>query len=147
MTTATLAAPAGAGLRALPALLTRSEGWAALRAALAAGHSGTVDGAWASSAALTAAALALDVPGTLLVVVPHPADADPWADDLASFTGTRPAVFPAWEGWPLSPNKGKLDPVTTARLRLLQELVADPPKVVVATIAAVCQPVPPRADL
>src|SRR5439155_20447673 len=32
-------------------------------------------------------------------------------------------------------------------LRLLQELTRDPPKVVVTTIAAVCQPVPERADL
>jgi transcription-repair coupling factor (superfamily II helicase) len=147
MTTATLAAPADAGLRALPALLSESEGWAEVRAALAAGHSGTIDGAWGSSAALAAAALSLDVPGTLLVVVPNPAHADPWADDLASFTGSRPAVFEAWEGWPLPPNKGKLDPISTSRLRLLQELTTDPPKVVVATVAAVCQPVPPRADL
>src|SRR5581483_4928215 len=41
---------------------------------------------------------------------------------------------------------GKLDPTTTARLRLLQDLTRDPPKVVVTTITAVCQPVPERAD-
>ncbi len=148
MTTAT-EAPAGAGLRALPALLTAAEGWAEMRAALAAGHSGTIDGAWGSSAALAAASLATDVPGTLLVVVANPADVSPWAEDIASFTGTRPAVFEAWEAWPVPPNRnGKLDPTTSSRLRLLQELNgANPPKVVVTTIAAVCQPVPERADL
>ena len=75
MTTAAKPAPAGVGLRALATLLARSEGWAALRAALAAGQSGTIDGAWGSSAALAAATLAAETPGTLLVVVPHPADA------------------------------------------------------------------------
>src|SRR5205814_2335076 len=57
MTTAA-EAPVGADLRALPELLTAAEGWEELRAALVAGHSGTVDGAWGSSAALAAAALA-----------------------------------------------------------------------------------------
>ena len=90
MTTATLAAPADAGLRALPGLLHKAEGWAALRAALTAGRSGTVDGAWGSSASLAAAALATDAPGTLLVVVPSPADVSAWVEDIASFTGTRP---------------------------------------------------------
>src|SRR5438067_5714709 len=134
MTTATTEAPAGVGLRALGKLLTASEGWAGLRAALAAGRSGTVDGAWGSSAALAAAALAADTPGTLLVVLPSPADLEAWAEDLHSFTGTRPAVFEAWEGWPVPPNKGKLDSTATSRLRLLRDLATDPPKVVVTTI-------------
>src|SRR6266542_3626897 len=147
MTTATLAAPADAGLRALPTLLQRAEGWEELRAALGANRSGTVDGAWGSSASLTAAALAADVPGTLLVVVPSPADVGSWVEDIATFTGTRPTVFEAWETWPVTSNKGKLDPTTTSRLRLLQQLQLDPPKVLVCCIAAVCQPVPQRADL
>jgi transcription-repair coupling factor (superfamily II helicase) len=149
MTTATTEAPAGAGLRALPGLLTAAEGWVALRAALVAGHSGTIDGAWGSSAALAAAALVADAPGTLLVVVPNPADVSPWVEDIASFAGTRPAIFEAWETWPVPSHKGgKLDPTTSSRLRLLQELNgAKPPKVVIATMAAVCQPVPERADL
>ena len=147
MTAAAKPAPAEAGLRALPDLLARSEGWSALRAALAAGQSGTIDGAWGSSAALATAALAADTPGTLLVVVPNAADVEPWVNDLHSFTGAPSAIFVAWEGWPIHPHKGKLDSTTTARLRLLQQLATDPPKVVIAAIAAVCQPVPPRADL
>ena len=73
--------PADAGLRALTDLVIESEGWASLRAALAAGQSGTIDGAWGSSAALAAAAMASDSPGTLLVVVPNVADVEPWAYD------------------------------------------------------------------
>jgi transcription-repair coupling factor (superfamily II helicase) len=147
MTTATAEVPAATGLRALPELLTTAQGWGALRAALAAGKSGTLDGAWGSAAALAVAALAADAPGTLLVVLPSPADLGPWAEDLATFAGERPVAFEAWDGWPLPPNKGKLDSTTTARLRVLRELTTAPPKVVVTTIAAVCQPVPERADL
>jgi transcription-repair coupling factor (superfamily II helicase) len=147
MTAAVLDAPAEAGLRALPELLRAADGWAELRAALAAGRSGTIDGAWGSAAALAAAALAADAPGTLLVVVANPADVAPWAEDIASFTGTRPAVFETWETWPVVGDRGKLDPTTTARLRLLQQLQLDPPRVVVCGVTAVCQPVPERADL
>ncbi|MCI0702299.1 MAG: transcription-repair coupling factor [Planctomycetia bacterium] len=148
MLTATVEAPASAGLRALPELLRAAEGWRELRAALLANRSGTVDGAWGSSASLAASALAVDVPGTLLVVVPNPADVSTWVEDIATFTSARPAVFEAWETWPMPPNnKGKLDPTTSARLRLLQQLTSDAPKVVVCAIAAVCQPVPERADL
>src|SRR5439155_23944165 len=49
-------------------------------------------------------------------------------------------------GRPPTP-RGKIDPATSARLRLLQELTAAPPKVVLAPMAAVLQPVPARADL
>jgi transcription-repair coupling factor (superfamily II helicase) len=147
MTTAARTRPTGAGLRALTDLLAKSEGWAALRAALGAGRSGTIDGAWGSSAALATATLAADVPGTLLVAVPNASDVEPWVNDLESFTGGRPATFEAWEGWPIHAHKGKLDSTTTSRLRLLQQLVSEPPKVIIASIAAICQPVPPRADL
>ena len=79
--------------------------------------------------------------------MPNPTDVSPWVEDVATFTGTRPTVFEAWETWPVTSNKGKLDPTTTSRLRLLQQLQLDPPKVLVCCIAAVCQPVPERADL
>jgi len=147
MPTPTESRPAEGGLRALADLVARSEGWAALRAAVVAGQSGTIDGAWGSSAALAAAALAVETRGTLLIVVSNAADVEPWVNDLESFAGVRPAILDAWEGWPVHPRRGKLDTTTTARLRLLQQLATDPPKVVIAAIAAVCQPVPLRADL
>ncbi|MFO0824521.1 MAG: hypothetical protein U0792_15625 [Gemmataceae bacterium] len=147
MATTLAGPPVEAGLRALPELIAESEGWAAVRAALSAGHSGTIDGAWGSSAALAIAALQHDTPGTLLVVLANPADVSPWVEDIAGFTGARPAVFPAWETWPVGSNKGMLDPTTAARLRMLHNLSTEPPKVLVTTMAAVCQPVPERSDL
>ncbi len=141
------AAPAQAGLSALPARLADDADWANLRAALLAGHSGTVDGAWGSASALAVATLTQETPGTVLVVLPTTTDLSPWVEDLASFRGERPAVFEAWETWPVPTHKGKLDPATTSRLRVLQECSEKPPRLIVTTIAAVIQPVPERADL
>jgi transcription-repair coupling factor (superfamily II helicase) len=81
------------------------------------------------------------------VVVPSTADLVSWVEDLTSFTGTRPAVFEAWETWPPATNRGKLDPATSSRLRLLQTLPIDPPRLVLTTIAALLQPVPARDEL
>ena len=55
---------------------------------------------WNSSAGLATAALGLHAPRTLLVVLAHPRDLDPWCEDLLSFSGLRPTVFPAWDSWP-----------------------------------------------
>jgi transcription-repair coupling factor (superfamily II helicase) len=134
---------AGNSLTDLPRRLQTVEGWELLRAAVRRGESGTIDGAWGSSAAVAVAALASDAPGPNLVILPSVADLDPWADDLASFTGTRPAVFPAFDTWPPPPAKGRLSPELAGRLRVLQTLLADPPKVVLAPFAALAQPVPP----
>ena len=111
MPTAAVRCRSGAGLRALPALLTASEGWAGLRAALAAGHSGTIDGAWGSAGGAGRrgargrtrrdAARRRSQPGRR---------STPWAEDLASFTGTAPGVFEAWEGWPVSAQQGEARP-------------------------------------
>ena len=126
----------------LPRALRGTEGWGELRAALAAGRSGTIDGAWGSAAAAAVAALAADAP--VLAVVPGLADVDPWADDLTSFTGGRTAVFPAHESWPPVATRGRIADETGQRLRVLQLLLSDPPRLVLAPMAAVVQPVPPR---
>src|SRR5580700_204355 len=84
----------------LPRLIEGAEGWPGLIAALAARQSGTIDGAWNSSAALAASTLSLRVPKTLLVVLAHPGDIDPWGHDLFSFAGQKPTLFPGWESWP-----------------------------------------------
>ena len=131
----------------LPGLLTAADGWADLRAALTAGHSGAIDGAWGSAAAVAAAAVARDAPGPVLVVVPAFADVSTWAEDLAGFLGERSVVFPAHESWPPPTARGRITPETSGRLRTLQQLTVDPPKLVLAPMAAVVQPVPPRADL
>src|SRR5471032_1943035 len=111
-------------LRDLPSLLRQADGWAGLRAALAADQSGTIDGTWGSSASLAVAALALEKPPAVLVVLPHVSDLSAWAEDIASFLGTKPDLFPAWETWPPPTIHGRLVPETAQRLRLLQKLIA-----------------------
>jgi transcription-repair coupling factor (superfamily II helicase) len=131
-------------LQDLTGLIRRAEGFAPVLAALQQGRSATVDGAWGSSAALAAAAIAQEVPQTLLVVIAHPRDVDGWAGDLASFAGLRPVVFPAWDNQPGDP----ADEVATGRLRILRRLEGDqPPRLVLTTIQALLQPVPDRAQL
>src|SRR5438309_2726913 len=92
--------PAFDSLHDVTRLVQTVAGFHPLVAALKNGHGATVDGAWGSSAALTAAALGIHAPRTLLVVIAHPRDVDGWADDLASFAGIRPVVFPAWDNLP-----------------------------------------------
>jgi transcription-repair coupling factor (superfamily II helicase) len=131
-------------LQDLPGLLRHAEGFAPVLAALQQGRSATVDGAWGSSAALVTAALARDTPHTLLVAIAHPRDVDGWAGDLAGFSGLRPVVFPAWDNQPGDP----ADEVATLRLRILRQLEGDsPPRLLLATIQALLQPVPDRARL
>jgi transcription-repair coupling factor (superfamily II helicase) len=131
-------------LQDLPGLIRRSEGFVPVLEALRQGHSATVDGAWGSSAALAAATLALETPRTLLVVIAHPRDVDGWAGDLASFSGLRPILFPAWDNQPGDP----ADEVASQRLRILKQLEGpQPPRLLLATIQALLQPVPDRAQL
>src|SRR5947209_18533822 len=87
-------------LKDLTRLVQTAEGFPALVAALKNRHSGTVDGAWGSSAGLVTAALGLHAPQTVLVVIAHPRDLDGWVDDIESFAGVRPTVFPAWDVLP-----------------------------------------------
>lgn len=129
----------------LPGLLERAEGWPGLLSALANNGSGVIDGAWGSSCALAAAALARHAPKTVLVILAHPGDVDPWGLDLLSFIGSKPTLFPAWEEWP--PRKTMLDEVPGQRLRIVQKLASNPPRIILTTIAALMQPVPSRAEL
>ncbi len=118
-------------------------GFRLLADALHAGHAAALDGAWGSSAALAAAALVREAPVGVLVVVAHPRDLDAWAGDLQSFSGLTAALFPAWEGRP-----GDADEVAGQRLRLLKQLQGDaPPRLLLASLQALMQPVPDRAGL
>ena len=125
--------------------LLQSEGLVEVAAALARGESAAVDGAWGSSCALTAAAIASRCPGTLLIVVPRPSEVDDFAADVMGFLGTAPEVFPAWESLPQE--SGVRDPIYGGRLRVLRRLGSDePPRVIVTSISALLQPVPPRSE-
>ena len=104
-----------------------------------------IDGAWGSSAGLSAAALALHAPHTLLVVIAHPRDVDPWAGDLFSFSGVRPVLFPAWDDQPAAGHA--VDEIAGQRLRLLKQFDSgDAPRLVLTTIQALLQSVVSRAE-
>ncbi len=133
-------------LRDLPPWVEAAEGFAPIAAALQEGQSATVDGAWNSSAALVAATLGLKAPKTLLIALAHPRALDTWAEDLVSFTGVRPHVFPAWDALPTADTV--LDEIGGQRLRLLRQLEGDvPPRFLLTTMPALLQPVPNRDQL
>src|SRR5690348_15995841 len=107
-------------LQDLPRWLEGTEGFPALLQSLLNGHAATVEGTWHSSASLVAATLAAHVPGTLLVILAHPRDLDAWDEDLASFSGIRPVMFPAWDTLPTADTV--LDEIGGRRLRVLRQL-------------------------
>ena len=139
-------APLPNNLKDLSRIIQTAEGFHPVVAALKNGRSATIDGAWGSSAALASAALGLHAPRTLVVVLAHPRDLDPWAEDIASFVGQRPVVFPASDA--ASALDIDADEVAGQRLRLLKELDGgEAPPYVLTTIAALIQPVPDRSLL
>ncbi|HZZ71569.1 MAG TPA: transcription-repair coupling factor [Pirellulales bacterium] len=165
MTTEAQTAEIAAGrLRDLPGGLEHTQaGFAAVVASLRAGEGATLDGVWGSSCALVAAALAAAMPAAmptakvsaassptrtapLVVVLPRTTDVDDFNDDLSLFTTLRVEVFPAWET-ALSPDRPIQDEAHGDRLRVLKHLWAQPPRIVVTTIAALMQGVPDRAAI
>ncbi|HID22009.1 MAG TPA: transcription-repair coupling factor, partial [Planctomycetaceae bacterium] len=126
--------------------LRRLDRFADVLAALRRGESGAVDGAWGAACALVAAALAEPCPGTLLIVLPRSGDLDEFADDVSSFAGHPPLIFPAWESLPQ--DRDVSDVIWGARLRVLKALAApSPPQAIVTCIQALLQPVPSRTEL
>ena len=126
--------------------LETTEGFAEAVASLQAGHGATLDGVWGSSCALVAAALLRHVPAPLVIVCPRPGDIDDFCDDLACFTEVRPERLPAWESLPTE--QSVADDVFGDRLRLLKMLGGiEPPKLVVASIQGLLQPVPEKQTL
>src|SRR4051794_36488265 len=113
---------AGRRLKELAANLDVHRGFADVIASLEAGHGGTLGGVWGSSRALVAAAVARSCPGPLVVVAPHQAEIDAIARDLALFSDSPVAKFPAWEGEP--GERVVYDEIYGERLRVLKELGA-----------------------
>jgi transcription-repair coupling factor (superfamily II helicase) len=110
-------------------------------AALKNGRSATLDGAWGSASALSAAALALHAPTSLVILLAHVGDVDDFRDDVATFAGIVPEVFPAWEKPPRE--LSAVDEVFGRRMRVLRRLSSNvPPRLVVAPFQATLQPVP-----
>ena len=91
-------------------------------------------------------ALGLHAPKSLVVVLAHVGDVDDFRDDLAVFSGITPDVFPAWEKLPRE--QDATDEVFGKRLRVVGRLAGPlPPRLVVAPIQALLQPVPRREVL
>ncbi|MEI6367769.1 MAG: hypothetical protein WCP23_11845, partial [Planctomycetota bacterium] len=114
-------------LLGLAETLRTHSGFVEVVASLREGHGGTIGGTWGSSSALTAAALSESLaatlttaPGMLVVVLPHAADADSFADDLSLFTSSPIALLPALES--LNDEPAANDPVASARLSLVKRL-------------------------
>lgn len=134
------------GLTDLVRLLQATEGYEVVAQSLRAGRSAVVEGAWASSAPLAAAALASDQRSTTLIALAHPGDIEAWSADLESVSGARPIIFPAFDNWSAKPSP--TDAANGQRLQLMQRLSSQqPPRFVIATIAALIQPVPSKASL
>ena len=128
-------------------VLSRSDGFAAVTAALRSGQSGTIDGAWGGSCALAAASIATALDSVLLIVLPRLSEIDEFTGDLASFLGTIPEIFPAWETLP--DEHDVADTVFGGRLRVLSQLQhsggnESTPQVIVTSFPALLQPVPSR---
>ncbi len=130
-----------ADLKDLTRLIQRVPGFPEIIAALRNGKSATVDGAWGSASALIAAALGLHAPSTLVAVLAHVGDVDDFRDDVATFAGVTPEVFPAWDRLPREMNAA--DEIFGRRLRVAKKLLApEPPRLVIAPFQAMLQPVP-----
>ncbi|MHC4178026.1 MAG: CarD family transcriptional regulator, partial [Planctomycetota bacterium] len=146
MTNAVAATTTSDRLLDLVGRLEQQEGFAEVVESLNAGQAASLDGAWGSSCALAAAALAAHAPGTLVVVCPQVDDIDNLIDDLTLFTPLTPERFPAWESLPSE--RVIHDEVCGDRVRLLKLLrSADPPKLVATSIQSLLQPVPDRESL
>ncbi len=129
------------GLKDLTRQVQHAEGFPGVLASLKNGRSATIDGAWGSAGPLAAAALGLHATSTLLIVLAHVGDVDDFRDDVGTFAGINPEVFPAWDKHPTEVAPG--DEVFGRRLRVLRALRSDaPPRIIVAPMQALLQPVP-----
>ena len=73
----------------------------------------------------SSAALGLHAPTTLVILLAHVGDVDDFRDDVATFAGIVPEVFPAWEKLPRELNAA--DEVFGRRMRVLKKLVERQP--------------------
>lgn len=131
-------------LEMLASRLTSQPDFQAVARALSAAQLTSIDGAWGSAAAMVVAALSAVAPSTVLVILPREKELDAWALDVQTFAGVTPLLFPAWE---MLPEELRMsDPILGSRLRVLKALEgATPPRIVIATMQALLQPVPSRS--
>jgi len=165
MTSAETIGGASQRLLKLVGCVHRQTGFAAVVASLQSGDAATIDGAWGSGCALTAAAVGESSPGPLVVVLSTVERVDDFVDDLQLFTTLPVAVFAAWES--LSGEDFLHNETAGERVRLLKMLQGQggqshfcgilpqksgqspgrPPRIIVTSIQALMQPVPDPAAL
>ena len=161
---------AGTRLLGLADTLDAHAGFADVVAALREGHGGTIGGTWGSACALAVAGLARALghgaagprpAAPLVVVLPHAAEAEAFADDLALFTTMPAALLPALEDFAFAEaaatddthgvfagGSAAPDPVEADRLSLVKRLTGeDPPAVIVTSIQALLAPLADPRDV
>ncbi len=138
----------GSPLICLAHTLETHQGFTDVIASLVDGHGGAIGGTWGSSSALTVAALSQaqyreqshdQKHGLVVVVLPHPADADSFAEDLALFTEDHVTILPALETLGEPDDSSLTDPAEPERLALVKQLTdssCDNPRIIVTTIHA-----------
>ena len=82
----------------------------------------------------------LSLDSQLLVVVPNSRIGDLLISEITSISGSPVAEFPAWETLPHEKLSPKSDTVTK-RLKLLNSLKNNPPKIIVTSIRGLIQPI------
>jgi len=124
--------------------IQRSAALAALSRALDAGERVIAQGAAGASTALVAAALRATSERPILLVCAHLDEAEDLSAEIESVAPGSSTVFPALE---LAPgDSGAASDLSTRRLMVLRSLDDDAAaRVLIAPIAAIMQPVPPRA--
>ncbi|MCL2623777.1 MAG: hypothetical protein FWD31_08940, partial [Planctomycetaceae bacterium] len=143
-------------LKNLTSLLLADDRFVACKDALRDGKTVVLDRIWGSSCALAVAALTTEAlttelsgrgtgqHGTMIVVLKNQDEAERTADDLALFTDLSVATFPALDDieMPLRVS----DEQFGDRIRILKMLAGDTQRrdsIIVTSIAALLQPVPP----
>ncbi|HPD15356.1 MAG TPA: transcription-repair coupling factor [Planctomycetota bacterium] len=131
----------------MASLISRLQGDERLRRLvrrLATGRGGAAGGLWGSSVACFLAALSREAGRPLLVVAPSVEAAEELTEDLRLFTADFPTLFPAWETAPgESPFPGLAQSQRLGLLRRLCKAGPEPaPRIVVAAVQALLQPVP-----
>ena len=132
-------------LLGLAETLDAHRGFADVIAALREGHGGTIGGTWGSASALAVAAVAkarATEAGTLVVVLPHAAEADDFVDDVALFSNLPALLLPAVES--LGEDDGPTgDPADAERLAVVKRLTVPDgsrPPLVVTSVQALLAP-------
>ena len=118
----------------------KSESWTRWES-----QSVTIDGAWGSSCAVTVASLASETPATVVLVLPRLKEVEEVAHELSFLLSEKIEVFAAWESLPQEQTTS--DIIFGSRLRVLAQLTSEfPPRILVTSITALMQPVPPLQE-